>query len=170
MADYFLDETGKSQASMSFCKREQINTWSTPRANLWKADQIFHFPWAHPGAGVCPARQSCLPPQAAWTTTHGHQCGAGAGAEQGWQKLKLNTTRLSWQVVLEQVGAVDSLNCLPCDEEKNTDNDGYSISQGISEIKSQLIDKHTLGTLSRCSISTAKSEDKVSSHRASDHQ
>ena len=101
-----------------------------------------------------------------WASTWG-----GGRAKQGRQKLKLNTTQFSWQVVLEQVGALDSLICFLCDEDNNTDNDDYSISQGYFRDKqSQLIYKHTLGILSKCSISIAKSDDNVLSQRISDCQ
>lgn len=69
------------------------------------------------------------------------------------------------------MGAVDSLIGFLCDEDNNTDNDDYSISQGYFRDKqSQLIYKHTLGILSKCSISIAKSDDNVSSQRISDCQ
>ena len=47
------------------------------------------------------------------------------------------TTQLSWQVVLEQVGAVDSHICFLCDKDNNTDNDDYSISQGYFRDKQE---------------------------------
>ena len=95
----------------------------------------------------------------------------GGRPKRGHQKLKLNTTELSWQVVLEQAGAVDSLICFLCDKDNNTDNDDYSISQGyFRDEESQLIHKHTLDILGKGSISIAKSDDNVSSQRVSDCQ
>ena len=124
-----------------------------------------------PSGGWCLSCPAVLPPITGCLDHSRASTWGGGRAEQGWQKLKLNTTQLSWQVVLEQVGAVDSLNCLLCDKENNTDNDSYSISQGyFGDKQSQLIYKHTLGILSKCSISIAKSNDNVSSQRVSDHQ
>lgn len=120
--------------------------------------------WCLSCLAVLPPTPGCL--DHSWASVWG-----GGRPKRGHQKLKLNTTELSWQVVLEQAGAVDSLICFLCDKDNNTDNDDYSISQGyFRDEESQLIHKHTLGILGKGSISIAKSDDNVSSQRVSDCQ